>query len=272
MGSQVVQVIEQQFEQAKQLIGEQDYAKAKLLLASLIEQVEAQSEQNEDSEAFSFHSFLEVCLYKAIFEPKKRITQLPTDNSSIYAVYGSLLVELEDHEGAICALEKSLQWNPLHVRALLELSEIYKARKQWPAFLATTKECMEYASSSRDLARCYRNLGFYYMEQQDEDTAICLYFLSNSYDTTTVASAQLHLISEKLGETLVKPELKHILNVLSEKDIALGANPIVVDMVLALAQSAEEQGKKKAAIKYYRTGYELTGNASVKAKLDKLQG
>ena len=55
----------------------------------------------------------------------------------------------------------------MKVETLFELGEIYKKNQQYKRYLEINMKALQHAYTARNLARCYRNLGFYYVEKAE---------------------------------------------------------------------------------------------------------
>ncbi|MGZ9587360.1 tetratricopeptide repeat protein [Paenibacillus marinisediminis] len=269
--SQDEQNVQAQLEQAVSLVAQGELEQAKGLIESLINSIGALNQKDEDSEYFSFHSALEIYLYKELFQPKKAIRQTQHDNSLIYRVYGLILMELNQLDKAVAAFEQSLTWNPLDVETMFELVEVYKQTEDLDRILEIAKRSIEYVSTSGNLARCYRNLGYYYTEMEDYEAAVCFYFLSNSYEANQQATSELQYLAQKLDKPMERPDMKQVAEMLADKGVQLGANDMVIGLAMGLAKQAEAHNDKSAAKHYYGIAYDLTGDKRIKDMIDGLR-
>ena len=60
-----------------------------------------------------------------------------------------------------------------------------------------TSDALKYSYYPQDIARCYRNLGYYYVEENDLKTALALYIYSMEYETSPLAYAEIKFIQSK---------------------------------------------------------------------------
>ena len=66
------------------------------------------------------------------------------------------------------SLKKALELNPVSTKTILELCDIYKMRAPtFNKFYFYNMDALKYAYSGFELARIYKNLGFYYYEENN---------------------------------------------------------------------------------------------------------
>jgi len=268
------QATEAAIEEAQFQMYKKNYKRALELLEGIIKKIEGDYpnyREDEVSQYFNFDNALEEIIYKEIYQPKKEVRINPESFAKLYSLYGSLLFELRRYDEAQETLEKAMKWNPVKAEIMFELGEIFKLRKQYDEYLELTKRCLECAYSSRHIARCYRNLGYYYIEQKEYDTAIVLYYLSLQFDNEDkTASSELLYISQETGKQIKEPSLKKVETIMKKQGIQFGANPLVYNIAFFLGKDAQENKEFDAARYFYEIAYELTGDEDVKKIIDDL--
>lgn len=262
--------VKQFAEEAIQFITKQEWTSAKETIESAVELLEKQEQTDERYEYYSFHSALELYLFRELYRPDKKVRQTMHDNSLIYRIYGVILMAQDQVDAAIEALEKSRRWNPVDQETLFELCDAYKRKDDLDKFYEVAKQSWACATSAGNLARSYRNLGYYYVEEQDYETAIGLYYLSNSYEPNELATTELEYIAKKLDKKLEKPDLNQLAVLFQDKGISIGANDVVLGLATALAKLAEEKRDVETAKSYYALVYDLTGDPEMKGRLGQL--
>jgi tetratricopeptide (TPR) repeat protein len=254
-------------------IYQKNFIKALSIIESLINKIEDLGWYKEDgvSQYFCFNNLLEELIYKEYFKSEKEIRVIPEDYAAIYFKFGSILFELKKYKESKRALEKAIFYNPVKTDILFELSEIYKQNKNWDKYLEINKQCLNFAYSSQALARCYRNLGFYYIEQSNYDLAISLFQLSLNFDQETkIAQSELLYISQKSGKEISKPNVDNIIKLLKENDIQLGANKLILSIAITIGQQAQKEDEYETAKYFYSVFYDLTGDDDIKKIIDSL--
>ena len=219
------ETIEVVIKEAQLLMFEKDYGRALILLEDTVAEIEGpdrELENDSGSDYFCFENQLEEILYRELYQPTKDIHIVAQDYAGIYFLYGIVLVELDRLEEAEGALIKSSRWNPIMVEPRFELGEIYKKRQQYQEYFEITSQCLERAYRSEDIARCYRNLGYYYIYQGNFELAIAVYCFSIPFYVglilciaSTVNFVRALLIGGKKNGTFVEVgQLKLVLSVL----------------------------------------------------------
>lgn len=259
------------------LQGEGAYADAVLILKKLIEIVEdAGMFSPAGGEAFfCFNNLLEQVLYDEVFKPGKRLSQVPDNYADMYHKCGVLLLEARQYDEAELILKKALRWNPVDADILLALSEVYKVRGDLETSLSMMKQCLSYAYSKRSLARAYRGIGYYYVEQEEYDTAAAFYIFSLYFDQDNeTVHHELSYIKQKTGEAPHLPstseEADAMLKVIENQDIQIRANPHVTDIALSLMREAVKAEMPDTARYYLGIAYELTGNDDMRKLMDQM--
>ncbi|MBU5486644.1 hypothetical protein KQI77_00455 [Clostridium sp. MSJ-8] len=189
---------------------------------------------------FSFANVLELWLYVAIFDPKIKINQIKTDNSSIYNLYGFTEAQSLNVAEAIKALEESIRWNPVNVSSMLELAEINRRQGNDEKFVNIMRNCLNMSLSSENLARCYYEIGVYYIEKEQYDIGICLLHLSNSYCYKEFIVKELEELKESKEIDIDAPSEGEIKDMLNKYQMPLGPSAIVVGVIKALAENAKQ--------------------------------
>lgn len=173
-------------------------------------------------------------------------------------------------DDAKMALEIAIKYNPINTAALFEYAELFKINKNFQRFLKWTRRCLQCAYHPEDIARAYRNFGYYYIEQGQFDTAATMYYVSLFYEQNKQATSELFYITQMTGKKTDEPSPEKAQQVFSDEDIQYGANDFVILILVKLAENAEEHKSINMAKHYYTMLYKLNGDESVKEKLDQL--
>ncbi len=251
-----------------------NFDKALEIIGSLIRKIEDNGLYfNDDkSEYYCFNNMFEEIIFTEIFKPEKEIKQIPENYAKIYFLYGNILFEIKRFDEAKIYLERAVGYNPIDTEYLFELGEIYKMRKDWKIFLKINRDCLEYAYSGKSLARCYRNLGYYFFEEEKYDIAMTMYFLSLYFDQEDmVAHAEINFISNKTGLEAKCPALENILKTLKENDIQFGASDLILTIAYSIGQEAHKKNNYEMAEYFYNIVFELTRDKEIKKLIEELR-
>ena len=269
--------IESAVEEATFQMSRKDFDKASEILETAVKKVENDAGERvlfaDDtvSEYHRFSNYFEEVLYKCVESPTRELHQISEPLDVLYTVYGTLLVEQKRFDEASDALNKAIQINPINLQARFERNEIDKLNGNLDAYMEATKGCMKIAYTSKDLGRCYRNLGYCYIANKEYKIAIALYTISMHFDSESLnPKAELFYIRQKTGKDVELPPMVEIKKLLKKNKIQIGASEEVLGTALALAQKAVEQGMNDMARSCFLTFYDLTGDEKIKELIDTL--
>lgn len=189
--------------------------------------------------------------------------------SYIYFLAGCILFDLRRFDEAREALRKARKWGPTTFIYYGEYSETFKIIGDMNGFLAATIDAHTVAFRPQDIARCMRNLGFYFTEKQQWRKAYALYRKSLEFDPYNQnAKYEMEYIkrySPNAAQKLPDAELKK----LSQKyPIFNGASPFVVAVAINSGRSMMESGAYEAAVSYLSIAYDASHDQKVKLMLE----
>lgn len=233
---------ESALEEIRFKICQKDYKTALKLIEALVQKYEELNLFEDDavSEYHNFKEIMEEVLYRHIYQPKKDLRNATVDYSEIYLLYGSLLYELKRHEDAIEALEKAMRWNPSSASIAFEHAENYKVLGNLDEFEKCTKNIFKIAFRPKDLARCYRNLGYLYVEKQNYDLATCCETFSLQFEKSNMVQSELYYISTKTGKVF-EPSIDEIKGFFEINDIPFGPDEDVIGLAYTYGKHIFEE-------------------------------
>jgi len=222
-----------------------------------------------------FYNIIEEGLYlKTIYgDSKRKIYPLPERFFHSYLTYGTTLVELERYDEAKTALLKALEINPVYTDVLFELGEVGKMQKDQKEFLRLTQEAHKVSYTRAKLARCYRNFGYYFIEQEKFDDAIAMYHASLSFDSTQTKKvlSELDYIQKLTGKPIAKkPSQEQILSVFKKNNIQFGVDENLQKTISSLGRAFEAEKEYDKAKYCYKILFELTGNKEFNELIEKM--
>ena len=185
----------------------------------------------EDDSINEYHYFtnqLEEDIFNEYIGAKKTVRHIPYNQPvlDLYYIYGFLLSQKKDLENAEKYLKKALKINPVSARIHLELSDIYKVKApNFNKFFIYTVQALKYAYYPHDIARCYRNLGQYYMEEMNFEVAAALYNYSVKYELNPIVYTKLqHIKSKGINSEL---SLEECLELIESKKMTLSKTLLI---------------------------------------------
>lgn len=225
------------------------YDRALKMMESMVEKYEKLNMYADDnvSEYYDFNELFEEVLYVQLHSPKKDVRRSQIEYTKIYYQYGSLLMDLQRYEDAARELEKAMRWNPSNARIAFEYAETFKARGMIEEYYTITKKIHKIIFHDSDLARYYRNLGYYYVEKQDLQTAVCCYIYSTIFEGSNIAQSELYYISTLDSSINMDPEVELLEDCFESNDIPSNADDDIIAMAYHLTKSCMENGNKSGA-------------------------
>jgi len=224
------------------------------MMELFINELENISKWFTDDDINEFHNFdvfFEEQIYMEIFKPVTKIRQMPWHFAIAYQKYSAILFELKQYDKAKLFLEKANKINPTNTSILFDLGEIHKINKNWDEYLKITDKCLQYAYSSKEISRCYRNYGYYFTEQQDYDAAIALYHFSLLFDLNkeaNIAFSELQHIAQLTGkniEDMTKADsIDEKAKQFQKHNIQLGANKAILILAFTLTLKSVDGAKE----------------------------
>lgn len=225
----------------------------------------------EDDKVSEYHSFtnpLEEILFRKYIGAEKVVRLIPDDKPilDLYYIYGFLLFEDNQLQKAEESLKKANKINPVSARIILELSEIYKLHTPtFNKFYIYTTEALKYSYYPQDIARCYRNLGYYYIEENKLDIAAALFKYSMNFELSIMAYNELHYIKSK-GQS-IDLSREEVNQLLESTNIQPGVNPFILETLYELAKEYEENKLFNQSLYFYKLINNLTDDEEITQKI-----
>ena len=222
-----------------------------------------------------YHSFLnpleEILFYKYI-GLEKELAFIPFDEPlfDLYYIYGTLLLENDDFAKAEEYLLKALRINPVSSKTILSLADIYKSKtRTYNRFFLYNVDALKFAYKNEDIARAYRNFGFFYVEENQLDIAAVFYDFSLNFDFNRQAFRELEYLKSRGINTEI--ERKDAENVIESKKIQVGVNPFILDTLRIICADLENRKYYRGALYFYRILYDLTKDNHILGKINSIQ-
>ena len=192
-------------------------------------------------------------------------------NEDDTGVYGSLLVELKRIPDAQKALQKGLRWNPVSFRITSEYIETFKMTGELDRFFDLTIDAFKIAFRSADVGRCYRNLGFYFVEKKLWSEAIACYLLSLQFDRESKqAQSELYYINSSTDEKIQEPTIDQAKEYSEKYRFPMCADDDILGLSISYGKQFLEQNAPDAARYFLSIAYDLTGKEELLKLLESL--
>ncbi len=207
------------FEQGSQYYKNREFDKAEKEFLEFLKIEDSYKESKEYTMLIRSRMIYEQELIELLNEDK-RIFNVSVDIDYVYYALGIIEVEKKNILKARDYLRKAIEWNPVYVSAFFEYAETFKIEGNIETFYTITKNIYDKIFLPGDLARYYRNLGFYFIEKENYNLAVCLFLHSLSFEDTDMAKSEIMYIKQKTGSLNI-PEPDVTKNILEENNIPI---------------------------------------------------
>lgn len=200
----MVETADDDFHDALDLIEEKQYEEALNKLLVLTEVIRHYP-LPEGTVWKDFSSYLESLVYQDYYSEEiggREVGRHPMHPAPILYTCGSLLIEMEHAEEARDVLELLCDLDPVSPKYLFELSEAYKRTGQLQDAYDTSLWALKCATDRSELSRGYRDLAYCLTEVKQFEDAVMLYLLSQRYQATRQAEAEIIWIKKNTGLTV----------------------------------------------------------------------
>lgn len=251
-------------------IGEYEIALEKL--DKFIKNYPALFEDDKVSEYHFFTNPLEELLFYKYIGAEKIVRYIP-DNKPVldlYYIYGFLLLETNQYDKAEEYLKKAIKINPVSSRIILELCEIYKLHTyNYNKYSMYATDALKYAYMPQDIARSYRSLGYYYIEENQFETAFALFRYSMEYELNPMAYSEINYIQNK--DKSIDLSLDESMEIIKNKNIQLGVNPFILETLDEFINEYEENKLYSQTLYFLELKYNLTNDEKLIEEIEKIE-
>ena len=222
-----------------------------------------------------YHSFLnplEEILFYQYIGLEKELEHIPFNEPlfDLYYIYGTLLLENDDFANAEEYLLKALRINPVSSKTILSLADIYKSKtRTYNRFFLYNVDALKFAYKNEDIARAYRNFGFFYVKENPLDIAAVFYDYSLNFDFNKQAFRELEYIKSRGFNTEINR--KDAERIIGSKNIQVGVNPFIIDTLKIICADLENKKYYRGALYFYRILYDLTKDNHILGKINSIQ-
>lgn len=233
-------------------------------------------EMFEDDRVSEYHYFtnpLEDLIFRKYIGAEKELRYIPDNQPllDLYYVYGFLLLENQEYDKAEEYLKKAIRINPVSARIILELTEIYKVHTYtYNEYFIRTCDALKYSYYPQDIARCYRNLGYYYIEENQMKTALALYIYSMEFEASPLAYTEIKYIQSKNDN--MELTLNECIEIIESKNIQLGVNPFIIETLNELIKEYEKNKLYNQALYFMELQFDLTHDVETLELMNETRG
>ena len=228
---------------------------------------------------YIFKNLLEELLFQITIKKEiRRKYPLMLDYSTLYSNYGNVLLHFKEYENALKSFKLSYNYNPVNVKAIFGLCELYRIEKNWNEFYNLTIQSFKYDYYLEDLSKSFENLSLYYLNEyhasnEDEDDlklSIYLRRLSQYYDSGEENKTAIEFDDIDDGLREYDQSIEEIKDYLKSKGLPYGPSIEVITICKNLGFQLDEDKKVVPALFYFNIAYDLTKDPAIKDVIDDL--
>ena len=228
---------------------------------------------------YIFKNLLEELLFQITIKKEiKRKYPLMLDYSTLYSNYGNVLLHFNEYENALKSFKLSYNYNPVNVKAIFGLCELYKIENDWNEFYNLTIQSFKYDYYLDDLSKSFENLSIYYFNEyhasnDDENLKLSVFLsrLAQFYDGSNDSNENKTAIDFDVDALKQYDQsIEEIKDYLKSKGLPYDPSIEVITICKNLGFQLDEDKKVVLALFYFNIAYDLTGDSAIKDVIDDL--
>lgn len=214
---------------------------AKKLFIEYIEKAEKKIKEY-DEKCYTFNNNLEFVIAIKLDLIDNNCVNTNFKLSDAYLNLAIILFDEKKYEEAIKLIKKSIEYNPVNLSSIFELAENYKELKKLDKFYECTTKSYEFIYDISQLARYYRNLGYYYIEKENWELSKALYLYSLKYENSEKVTNEIGYIISKTNDKNL-PKKDELTSILRENDIPTFISKNNLNIIKKLYSELEEKNE-----------------------------
>ncbi len=227
---------------------------------------------------YIFKNLLEELLFQITIKKEiKRKYPLMLDYSTLYSNYGDVLLHFNEYENALKSFKLSYNYNPVNVKAIFGLCELYRIEKNWDEFYNLTIQSFKYDYSLDDLSKSFENLSLYYLNESKESNdnenlklAVYLERLAEYHGGSIDFNEKTAIEFDDDALSEYDQSIDEIKEYLKSKGLPYGPSIEVITICKNLGFQLDEDKKVVPALFYFNIAYDLTNDPAIKDVIDDL--
>lgn len=197
-------------------------------------------ENDNETDYYNFDDVIQFVIYTRLNKTNKKIVWSSIPFLTAYSYLAYIYNEEKNYEEALNIIDKQMKIAPLNLSGYFEKCETYKMQKMWEQFKEETQKIYEKIYDAKDLAHLYRNLGFYYIEQNKFDLAYALYTASIQFEKHRLAYSEIMYINQQLGRENYSMSAEETLKLLDDNNIPFGVKKENIDLLISIYENEKE--------------------------------
>jgi tetratricopeptide (TPR) repeat protein len=257
-------------EEARQTAARRRLDDALEMLFALENRVAGLFDEDEETRYFYFANPLEEAICDRVYPSEKTRRRAPIDYPLLYFTIGAVQLEARRPREAKTALNKALAFNPVDAETLCKIADVARRERDFAGYLKATTQALRFSYRRRDLARCYRNLGSFYLDVQRYDVATAAFHFSLTFEESQDARRELKFVESKTRRPAKAPPFEKLRKIFDAEGIPLRPSVETVEAARDLAIRAQNAGNFALALRCFDVIWRLADDAEAKAAFDAL--
>ena len=233
--------LEELYNKGTTFFNNKDYDQSKAYLLEYANKIE-EIKKNSSENIMAFSSTISFVLYCRKNKSVENFSNLSYPISSVYTQLAFIDIELNLYDEAEEFLNKALEWDPYNLSAINEKGELYKAKKDLKKYYFNTLDSADMIYKESDLARYYRNLGYYFIENSEWDLAKAVYSYSLEFEFSLVVPQELEYIAQKSGSNET-PSKENLTDILKENRIITYISDTNIETINDIYESVKKENQ-----------------------------
>ncbi len=152
-----------------------------------------------------------------------------------------------------------------------EYIETFKMLGDLNNFFRLTVDAFKIAFRPQHVARCYRNLGYYFVEKELYSEAIACYLLSLQFEKDALqVQSELYYINSKTDGKVKEPSIEEAKKYAEKYGFPIGADDDILGLSFSLGKHFYQEKAAEAARYFLGITYDLTDDENIKKMIDSL--
>ncbi len=256
--------------EARQAAAERRLDDSLEMLATLENRVAGLFDEDDETRYFYFANPLEEAICDRVYPTEKTRRRAPIDYPLLYFTVGAVQLEARRPREAKAALNKALAFNPVDAETRCKLADVARRERDFVGYLNATTQALRVSYRRRDLARCYRNLGSFYLDVQRYDVATAALCYSLTFHESPEARRELKFVESQTRRRAKAPPFDKLRKVFDAEGIPTRPSDDAVEAARELAIRARDAGDYALSLRCFDVVWRLSNDAWAKEEFDAL--
>jgi len=232
------------------LVADRSFDQAALLLPCLLPFGERPWPEFNNQEYRSYRDLIEYTYYMTECSPEPDLIVLPFLGTDILYQYGKYLSGIRDFETAVRILQSARHQSPVHAGILGELVSVLLRSRRVTDVGPFLMRSFRTAWLKEDLALAFRNQGYLFSLQEDEEAAITCYLMAETWEESVAGREELKLLSGPAQDIDHDYYNREGLQILADRGVPAGPDPVIISLLTGIAENYLDENNLVKAREY----------------------